>query len=104
MPGELIGQRVEAIVVDLELQFFVEAIQHLCVNAVVDRLIAEGSFGHRSAPARISQRIVRLIPMHMSALARKTKIVAKRYQRGAGAVGARQSTAVLPTQLVLRLA
>ena len=41
MVGELVGQRVEAIVVDLEFQFFIEAVEHFSVNAVVD-----GLFGH----------------------------------------------------------
>ena len=33
--GKLVGQRVEAIVVDFEFQFLVETVQHLRVDAIV---------------------------------------------------------------------
>src|SRR4051812_50030522 len=36
MFGELIGQRVEAIVVDFEFQFLVETVEHFRANAIVD--------------------------------------------------------------------
>ena len=37
MVGEFVGQRVEAIVVDLEFQLLVETVEHFRMNAIVDR-------------------------------------------------------------------
>ena len=45
--GELVGQRVETIVVDLQFQFLIKTVQHFRLNAVVDRRGAVGGrFGH----------------------------------------------------------
>jgi hypothetical protein len=45
--GKLVGERIEAIVVDLEFQLLVEAVEHFRMDAVVDRMLAVGRlFGH----------------------------------------------------------
>ncbi len=59
MVGEFIGQRIEAIVVDLEFQFLVETVEHFRVNAIVDRRDAvEGLFGHGRLRLRTLGRVV----------------------------------------------
>jgi hypothetical protein len=50
---ELAGQFVEAIVVDLKFEFFVETVLPFGSDKVVKRMLgADGSFGHLGAPDR----------------------------------------------------
>ena len=51
MALEFVGQRVEAFVVDLELQFLVKAVDHFRVDAIMDRSRAiDWFFGHHGTP------------------------------------------------------
>jgi hypothetical protein len=45
--GELVGEGVEAIIVDLKLELLVETVQHLGLDALVDRSLG-GLLGHGS--------------------------------------------------------
>jgi hypothetical protein len=53
MALEFVGQRIEALVVDLEFELLVKTVDHFRVDAVMDRSRAiDWFFGHRGTPPK----------------------------------------------------